>query len=310
MLIAFWLTSVRLQDYTQPHQNQSVGKTQTYAGQLSSSSGPDQQIEQVSQWKHVDQAHCRPPAQAQAPVQTQTQDGVEREVGTAWSPHSLLTSTAADATLPHSHDSPAVQRPPVEVEPMNDVRSDMTSGSDPVIRLPQGQLAHQVLSNSPLLVGQAQASPSGPALPLKAQEGSAGFKFQTPPPSTHPVGASVAEQAAEEEDSSPQGNLSAREKALRSLSSKGIQLSPSGSGRASRLSHAGQGSGSVTVSKQSLGSRYMPDSERISDGQDGKSATDHSNVGDAAEGSQGLSQRAKAVRALSLRLNMGTKLQQ
>lgn len=308
MLIAFWLTSVRLQDHTQQHQHQSLAQTQTYAGQSSSSSGPDQQIDQVSQWKHVDQAHWQPPTQAQAPAQTQ--DGIEHEVGTASSPHALLTSTAAGATLPHSHDSPAVQRPPVEGDRMNDVRSDMTSGSEPASQLPQGQLAHRVLSNSPLLVGQAQTGPSGPALPQKAQEGSAGLVSQASRPSTHPVGASVAEQAAEEEDSSPQGNLSAREKALRSLSSKGIQLSPSGSGRASRLSHAGQGSGSVTVSKQSLGSRYMPDSERISDGQDGKSATDHSNVGDAAEGSQGLSQRAKAVRALSLRLNMGTKLQQ
>lgn len=308
MLAAVWLTFVRLQDPTQPHQHQSVAQTQTYAGQLSSSSGPDQQTDQVSQWKHVDQVHEQPPTQAQAPVQTQ--DGVEREVGTAWSPHALVTSTAAGATLPHSHDSPAFQRPPAEGEPMNDVRLDMTSGSEPVMRLPQGQLAHPVLSNSPLLVGQAQDSPSSPAFPQKAQEGSAGLVSQASRLSTHPVGASVAEQAAEEEDSSPQGNLSAREKALRSLSSKGIQLSPSASGRASRLSHAGQGSGSVTVSKQSLGSRYMPDSERISDGQDGKSAIDHSNVGDAAEGSQGLSQRAKAVRALSLRLNMGTKLQQ
>ncbi len=136
--------------------------------------------------------------------------------------------------------------------------------------------------------------------------GSAELCSVSPTLSAQPLSSPGVQEAAEEEEDSMR-QLSVRERALRSLSSKGIQLGRSASNKFSRSGHAGLEPGSETAGRPVQGSwQQLQDGDstnvtgnnldKDSDGMDG-----------VAEHSQGLSQRAEAVRALSLRLDMGNK---
>jgi len=103
--------------------------------------------------------------------------------------------------------------------------------------------------------------------------------------------------------------LSVRERALRSLSSKGIQLGRSASNKASRFGHAKLESGSETAGRSVQGSRQQLQDGDSTDITGSNLDKDSDGMDGAAENSQGLSQRAEAVRALSLRLDMGNKTQ-
>lgn len=100
--------------------------------------------------------------------------------------------------------------------------------------------------------------------------------------------------------------LSVRESALRSLSSKGIQLGRSASNKASRFGHARLESGSEIAGKSVQGSRqHLQDGDSVHSTASNQDK-DRDGMGGIADGHR-LSQRAEAVRALSFRLDMGSK---
>jgi len=122
----------------------------------------------------------------------------------------------------------------------------------------------------------------------------------------------------EEKDEEAEREMSQRERALRSLSSKGIQLSHSASGKASGSHRRTQESGSETVGKQSLGPWQLRHHGGLINRASGRFAHDNpaaisrdnssdSTVQEAVNG-QIVSQRAGAVRALSSRFDLGANL--
>ena len=318
-----------LQDHRQQHQHKGVSPdhpNQDHLDLQSSNLDPRQHMEDHDQWTHHadGQAQLIHPASAQNEIQAQTQvqsqdqaqhlSQVQPEYDSAWSPQPLLSvGTTATPAASHGHESLSgyTNASPANVNLTAARSSDSLSGSGSANQVSNPH----ALSSSPLLstndqghtgirAGQPPPSPLGPVTSPEAQVGSAEFCSVSPVLSAQPPSSPGVQEAAEE-DSTRQ--LSVRERALRSLSSKGIQLGHSASGKASRFGHARLESGSETAVESVQGSQQQL--------QDGDSANttgsnldkDTDDTDHKAKDSQGLSQRAKAVKALSLRLDMGTK---
>ena len=130
------------------------------------------------------------------------------------------------------------------------------------------------------------------------------------------VGAHATDgRTLKEESSIPDGDLSQRERALRSLSSKGLQLGRSASGKASRLAREGSNSGAA--GKLPLERWEMQNSSvnndtanRPVEGNQSAFVLDGINGPVVGIMEEELSQRAKAVRALSFHLDLETKSRQ
>ena len=314
-----------LQDHRQQHQHKGVSldhPNQHHLDLQISNRDPRQHAGDHDQWTHHadDQAQLNHPASGQSEVQTQSQiqSQVQPEYESAWSPQPLLSvGTTAAPAASYGRDSLAryTNASPSTVKPTVAQSSDSLSGSGPASQL----LNPHALSSTPLLsssdqkqtvarAGQPPSSPLGPATPPEAQVGSAELCSVSPTLSAQPLSSSGVQEAAEEEEDSMR-QLSVRERALRSLSSKGIQLGRSASNKASRFGHAKLESGSETAGRSVQGSRQQLQDGDSTDITGSNLDKDSDGMDGAAENSQGLSQRAEAVRALSLRLDMGNKTQ-
>ena len=321
-----------LQDHRQRHEREGVSPDhdphQDHLDLQSSNHGPRQHVGDHDQWtQHADdQAQLNHSASAQSQVQTQVQSQdqsqhptqVQPEYDSAWSPQALLSVgiTAAPAAS-HGRESSAeyTNASPPQAKPTAAQSSDNSSGSASADQVSNPD----ALSSSPLLsssdqgqtgtrAGQPPCSPLAPATSPDTQVGSESRVLPlcslSPTLSAEPLSSPGVQEAAEE-DSMRQ--LSARERALRSLSSKGIQLGRSASGKASRLGHGRLESGSGTAGKPVQGSWQQLQNGDMTNVTGSNLHKDSDGMDRKAEDSQGLSQRAEAVRALSLRLDMGSK---
>ena len=310
-----------LQDHRQQHEREGVSPghpNQDHLDLQSSNHNPRQHLGHHDQWTdHADdQAQPNHPAQNEIQAQTQIQSQAQPEYESAWSSQRLLNiGTTAGPAASHGRDSLAgyTNASPPTARPNAVQSSDTLSGSGSANQVlnPHALSSHPLLSSSDqgqtvARAGQPPSSPLGPATSPEPQVGSAELCSVSPTLSAQPLSSSGVQEAAEEEEDSMR-QLSVRERALRSLSSKGIQLGRSASNKASRSGHAGLEPGSETAGRPVQGSwQQLQDGDstnvtgnnldKDSDGMDG-----------VAEHSQGLSQRAEAVRALSLRLDMGNK---
>ncbi len=320
-----------LQDHKQQHEHEGVSPdhpNQDHLDLQSSNRYPRQHMGDHDLWTHhADaQAHLNHPAPAQNEVQAQSQvqsrdqgehlTQVQPECDSAWSPQPLLSDGITAAPAPsHGHDSLAeyTNASPPKANPTAARSSDSLSGSASANQVSEPH----ALSNSPLLsssdqtqmvarAGQPPSSPLGPATSPEAQVGSAELCPVSPMLSAQPLSSPGNQEAAEEEEDSMR-QLSVRERALRSLSSKGIQLGRSASGKASRPGHGRLESASRTAGKSVRGSRQQLQDGDITNVTGSNLDKDSDGMNHKAEDSQGLSQRAEAVRALSFRLDMGNK---
>ncbi|KAA6419179.1 MAG: hypothetical protein FRX49_10919 [Trebouxia sp. A1-2] len=316
------------QDHRQQHEHEGVSPGHSHQNHLdlqSSEFDPRQHVGDHGQWTHLadDQAHLNHPAPAQSEVQArnqvQSQDQgkllsqVQSEYNSAWSPQPLLSvgTTTAPARL-HGHDSLAgctnASLPKANLTAARSSASLSGSASANQVSKPHAPSSSPLLSSSdqtPMVAraGQPPSSPLGPATSHEAQLSSAELCSVGPTLSAQPLSSPGVQEAAEEES---MRQLSVRESALRSLSSKGIQLGRSASNKASRFGHARLESGSEIAGKSVQGSRqHLQDGDSVHSTASNQDK-DRDGMGGIADGHR-LSQRAEAVRALSFRLDMGSK---
>ena len=309
-----------LQDHRQQHEREGVSPghpNQDHLDLQSSNHNPRQHLGHHDPWTdHADDQAQPNPAQNEIQAQTQIQSQAQPEYESAWSSQRLLSiGTNAGPAASHGRDSLTgyTNASPPTVKPTAAQSSDSLSGSASAKPVSNPH----ALSNSPLLsssdqeqiiarAGQPASSPLGPATSPELQVGSAELCSLSPAISAQPLTSPGLQEAEEEEDSMTQ--LSVRERALRSLSSKGIQLGHSASRKASSFGHARPESGSETSGTPVQGSRQKLQDKGITDVTGSNLDKDSDGMDGVAEDSRGLSQRAEAVRALSLRLDMGNKI--
>ncbi len=349
-----------LQDHRQQHERKGISPDHPNQNQLdlqSSIRDPRQHVEDHDQWTHHadDQAQLNHSASAQNEIQARTQvqsqhqgkhlSQFQPDSESAQSPQPLLSvGTTAAPAASHGRDSLAgyaYASPPI-AKPSAAWSSASLAGAPSVSQVSNPH----ALSNSPLLsssdqkqtvarAGQPPSSPVGPATAPEPQVGSAELCSLSPMLSAQPLSSPGVQEAAEEEEDSLK-QLSVRERAMRSLSSKGIQLGRSASGKPSRPGHARLESGSETAGRpvqdswhhdrdiingtgsnldiiNGTGSKLdiingTGSNLDIIDGTGSNLDKTSHGMDGMAEDSQGLSQRAEAVRALSFRLDMGSRV--